>query len=55
MNAAADEEENTTRDVEMEMLDIMELDKTLDSMEERRGRGSGSGSGSGTKRVLFDT
>ncbi|KAM5345692.1 hypothetical protein ACJ41O_011553 [Fusarium nematophilum] len=37
MNAAADVSDDFTgRDVEVEMLDIMEIDKTLDSMDGRR-------------------
>jgi hypothetical protein len=47
MNEAADVSTDFTgRDVEAEMLDIMEIDQALDSMENSRG--------SGRKKVLFE-
>lgn len=47
MNAAADVSADfTTRDVEAEMLDIMEIDQALNSMEDSRG--------SGRKKVFFE-
>jgi hypothetical protein len=47
LDAAADDQEDaTTRDVEMEMLDVLEIDRTLDNMEDSRD--------SGRKRVFFE-
>lgn len=46
LNAAADASVDLTRDVEVEMLDIMEIDQALDSMEDSRG--------SGRKKVFFE-
>lgn len=46
LNAAADVSVDLTRDVEAEMLDIMEIDQALNSMEDSRG--------SGRKKVLFE-
>ncbi|KAK5995524.1 Nuclear pore protein NUP37 [Cladobotryum mycophilum] len=47
LSAAADASvDSTGRDVEAEMLDIMEIDHALDSMEDNRG--------SGRKKVLFE-
>ncbi|POR39672.1 Flap endonuclease 1 [Tolypocladium paradoxum] len=46
LNAAADASADLTRDVEAEMLDIMEIDHALESMEDSRG--------SGRKKVLFE-
>ncbi|KAK1972542.1 hypothetical protein LY78DRAFT_623848 [Colletotrichum sublineola] len=47
LNAAADlQDDVTTRDVEVEMLDILEIDRALEYMEDDRG--------SGRKRVLFE-
>ncbi|QUC20887.1 uncharacterized protein UV8b_05128 [Ustilaginoidea virens] len=47
MNAAADVSADlTARDVEAEMLDIMDIDKALESMEDSRG--------SGRKKVYFE-
>lgn len=47
MNAAADMSTDlTARDVEAEMLDIMEIDQALDNMEDGRGRGR--------KKVFFE-
>lgn len=47
LSAAADVTEDfNTRDVEVEMLDIMEIDKALDSME--------GGRGNGPKKVFFE-
>ncbi|KAM4064559.1 hypothetical protein HRG_005074 [Hirsutella rhossiliensis] len=46
LNAAADVSADLTRDVEAEMLDIMEIDQALDSMEDSRG--------SGRKKVFFE-
>ncbi|KAH6686773.1 hypothetical protein F5X68DRAFT_207915 [Plectosphaerella plurivora] len=46
LEAAADaDEDDTARDIEAEMLDIMEIDQALNSMEDDRG--------SGRKKVLF--
>ncbi|PHH90946.1 hypothetical protein CDD83_2153 [Cordyceps sp. RAO-2017] len=39
LNAAADVSADLSRDVEAEMLDIMEIDQALDSMEDSRGSG----------------
>ena len=50
MNAAADVEQQNgeeERDVEIEMLDIMEIDRELDAMDDGRGRGR--------KKVIFDS
>ncbi|KAI1812216.1 hypothetical protein GGS20DRAFT_42768 [Poronia punctata] len=50
LNAAADVEqrhEEEERDVEVEMLDIMEIDRELDAMDDGRGRGR--------KKVMFDS
>ncbi|KAI8631461.1 hypothetical protein F5Y19DRAFT_463215 [Xylariaceae sp. FL1651] len=50
LNAAADleqQEEEDERDVEVEMLDIMEIDRELDAMDSGRGRGR--------KKVIFDS
>ncbi|KAI1175268.1 hypothetical protein F4777DRAFT_335382 [Nemania sp. FL0916] len=50
LNAAADleqEDEEQERDVETEMLDIMEIDRELDAMDDGRGRGR--------KKVMFDS
>ncbi|GAP85151.2 hypothetical protein SAMD00023353_2200890 [Rosellinia necatrix] len=50
LSAAADLEqrdEETERDIEVEMLDIMEIDRELDAMDNGRGRGR--------KKVMFDT
>jgi hypothetical protein len=43
LSAAADTQEDVTgRDVEVEMLDILEIDRALDSMEDERGIGGGN-------------
>ncbi|KAI2603723.1 hypothetical protein GGR54DRAFT_633611 [Hypoxylon sp. NC1633] len=50
LNAAADveqQDEEDERDVEVEMLDIMEIDRELDAMDSGRGRGR--------KKVIFDS
>jgi hypothetical protein len=50
LNAAADvtqDDEQDSRDVEVEMLDLMEIDRELDAMNNGRGRGR--------KRVAFDS
>ncbi|KAF2968214.1 hypothetical protein GQX73_g5374 [Xylaria multiplex] len=50
LNAAADLEQQgdeDERDVEIEMLDIMEIDRELDAMDSGRGRGR--------KKVMFDS
>ncbi|KAI1657050.1 hypothetical protein F4813DRAFT_89558 [Daldinia decipiens] len=50
LNAAADVEQQETeaeRDVEVEMLDIMEIDRELDALDNGRGRGR--------KKVIFDS
>ncbi|KAI1151305.1 hypothetical protein F4825DRAFT_451618 [Nemania diffusa] len=50
LNAAADlqqQDEEFERDVEVEMLDIMEIDRELDAMDSGRGRGR--------KKVMFDS
>ncbi|KAI3339271.1 hypothetical protein F4824DRAFT_56406 [Ustulina deusta] len=50
LNAAADleqQDEENERDVEVEMLDIMEIDRELDAMDNGRGRGR--------KKVMFDS
>ncbi|KAI6083472.1 hypothetical protein F4821DRAFT_244672 [Hypoxylon rubiginosum] len=49
LNAAADVEqvEEDDRDVEVEMLDIMEIDRELDALDSGRGRGR--------KKVIFDS
>ncbi|KAI1385790.1 uncharacterized protein F4822DRAFT_414164 [Hypoxylon trugodes] len=50
LNAAADLEqqvEEDERDVEVEMLDIMEIDRELDALDNGRGRGR--------KKVIFDS
>ncbi|KAG6036004.1 hypothetical protein E4U19_003940 [Claviceps sp. Clav32 group G5] len=48
INAAADmSTDSAARDVEVEMLDIMEIDRTLRSMEDTRGPGPGPGPGLG--------
>ncbi|TGJ84605.1 hypothetical protein E0Z10_g4168 [Xylaria hypoxylon] len=50
LNAAADfeqQDEEDERDVEVEMLDIMEIDRELDAMDNGRGRGR--------KKVMFDS
>ncbi|KAI1125256.1 hypothetical protein F5Y10DRAFT_12093 [Nemania abortiva] len=50
LNAAADleqQDEEYERDVEVEMLDIMEIDRELDAMNNGRGRGR--------KKVMFDS
>ncbi|KAI1377927.1 hypothetical protein F4677DRAFT_30295 [Hypoxylon crocopeplum] len=50
LNAAADveqQDEEDERDVEVEMLDIMEIDRELDAMDNGRGRGR--------KKVIFDS
>ncbi|KAL2752054.1 hypothetical protein ACRALDRAFT_1058857 [Sodiomyces alcalophilus JCM 7366] len=47
LDAAADAQDDVEgRDIEAEMLDIMEIDRALDSMEDHRG--------SGRKKVLFE-
>ncbi|PHH62061.1 hypothetical protein CDD81_7617 [Ophiocordyceps australis] len=46
LNEAADISEDLTRDVECEMLDIMEIEDSLNDMEDKRG--------SGRKKVFFD-
>ncbi|TDZ36895.1 Nucleoporin NUP37 [Colletotrichum spinosum] len=47
LSAAADlQDDVTTRDVEVEMLDILEIDRALENMEDDRG--------SGRKKVLFE-
>lgn len=46
LNAAADASADLSRDVEAEMLDIMEIDQALESMEDMRG--------SGRKKVFFE-
>ncbi|KAH9905733.1 hypothetical protein F4778DRAFT_677331 [Xylariomycetidae sp. FL2044] len=50
LNAAADveqQDDEVERDVEVEMLDIMEIDRELDVMDNGRGRGR--------KKVIFDS
>ncbi|KAI0114294.1 hypothetical protein F4776DRAFT_331653 [Hypoxylon sp. NC0597] len=49
LNAAADveQQEEDDRDVEVEMLDIMEIDRELDALDSGRGRGR--------KKVIFDS
>ncbi|KAI2635650.1 hypothetical protein GGS26DRAFT_550058 [Hypomontagnella submonticulosa] len=50
LNAAADveqQDEEDERDVEVEMLDIMEIDRELDALDGGRGRGR--------KKVIFDS
>ncbi|KAI1097975.1 hypothetical protein F4804DRAFT_326015 [Jackrogersella minutella] len=50
LNAAADveqQDEEDERDVEVEMLDIMEIDRELDALDNGRGRGR--------KKVIFDS
>ncbi|XXH01474.1 hypothetical protein Hte_007834 [Hypoxylon texense] len=50
LSAAADvqqQDEEDDRDVEVEMLDIMEIDRELDAMDSGRGRGR--------KKVIFDS
>ncbi|OTA95207.1 hypothetical protein M434DRAFT_9964 [Hypoxylon sp. CO27-5] len=49
LNAAADveQQEEDERDVEVEMLDIMEIDRELDALDSGRGRGR--------KKVIFDS
>ncbi|KAK8055712.1 hypothetical protein PG993_000939 [Apiospora rasikravindrae] len=50
LNAAADviqDEDEMERDVETEMLDLMEIDRSLDDMSDGRGRGR--------KKVVFDS
>ncbi|KAK8113796.1 uncharacterized protein PG998_001712 [Apiospora kogelbergensis] len=50
LNAAADvmqDEDEIERDVEVEMLDLMEIDRSLDNMSDGRGRGR--------KKVVFDS
>ncbi|KAI1161976.1 hypothetical protein F5B18DRAFT_625963 [Nemania serpens] len=50
LSAAADieqQDEDVERDVEVEMLDIMEIDRELDAMDNGRGRGR--------KKVMFDS
>ncbi|KAK8088502.1 hypothetical protein PG997_003463 [Apiospora hydei] len=50
LNAAADviqDEDEMERDVEVEMLDLMEIDRSLDDMSDGRGRGR--------KKVVFDS
>ncbi|KAI0838344.1 hypothetical protein F5Y06DRAFT_44681 [Hypoxylon sp. FL0890] len=50
LNAAADveqQDEEDERDVEVEMLDIMEIDRELDALDSGRGRGR--------KKVIFDS
>ncbi|KAJ8129957.1 hypothetical protein O1611_g3672 [Lasiodiplodia mahajangana] len=50
LNAAADldqQDDEFERDVEVEMLDIMEIDRELDAMDSGRGRGR--------KKVMFDS
>ncbi|KAI8945540.1 hypothetical protein F4801DRAFT_124162 [Xylaria longipes] len=49
LNAAADleQDEEDERDVEVEMLDIMEIDRELEAMDNGRGRGR--------KKVMFDS
>ncbi|KAI0009636.1 hypothetical protein F4779DRAFT_627673 [Xylariaceae sp. FL0662B] len=50
LNAAADverQDEEDERDVEVEMLDIMEIDRELEAMDNGRGRGR--------KKVIFDS
>ncbi|KAK8019986.1 hypothetical protein PG990_005124 [Apiospora arundinis] len=50
LNAAADvmqEEDEMERDVEVEMLDLMEIDRSLDDMSDGRGKGR--------KKVVFDS
>ena len=46
LNDAADITDDLSRDVEAEVLDIMEIDQALDSMEDSRGNGR--------KKVLFE-
>ncbi|PHH82270.1 hypothetical protein CDD82_6519 [Ophiocordyceps australis] len=46
LNEAADISDDLTRDVECEMLDIMEIEDSLNDMEDNRG--------SGRKKVFFD-
>ncbi|RDA84970.1 hypothetical protein CP532_3878 [Ophiocordyceps camponoti-leonardi (nom. inval.)] len=46
LDMAADVSTDLSRDVEAEMLDVMEIERTLDGMEESRG--------SGRKKVFFD-
>lgn len=47
LEAAADgDDDDTTRDIEAEMLDIMEIDQVLENMEDDRG--------SGRKKVFFE-
>ncbi|KAG6039433.1 hypothetical protein E4U41_002640 [Claviceps citrina] len=54
MDAAADVSSDfTARDVEAEMLDIMELDRALENMEGRDSSGNGA-TGGRRKRVIFE-
>ncbi|KAM0327213.1 hypothetical protein ACHAQA_006347 [Verticillium albo-atrum] len=46
LDAAADVEDDVERDVEAEMLDIMEIDRALDNLDDDRG--------SGRKKVFFE-
>lgn len=46
LSAAADASADLTRDVEAEMLDVMEIDREVESMEDSRG--------SGRKKVFFE-